>query len=628
MDRSVFFMMQKYCAVLLLSAVPVFSSCEKTEGQGDGNGNGGGGGDSASVLVEQARESLIMDVVFNEDGTAQDASPRANNVARVPGENLLVYYNSVWGGYVPHFTSDPGETVKEGYYKVYYNSDRQFRYDMEDGFSAETMFLLDAETDGSKELKMFSSTEKGGAGFLVTKAELGKKIAFVAYFGTSASSTPVYVVGNTSPERGKVYHAVATWDKESSEVSLYVNGVMENTMRVSGDFVLPSSSSYQWFGIGADSGVSAENAWKGEVFVARVYGEAFSSETVSALYSVSEKDFDSESILLDDVLLFSGCEVSAGQEYMVLGHGYEQGDKIRMLSSDGESDNSLDCTAYSGKVVFNLPDGLTSGTYTLFLERGQKQCPLGNVSLTVVSDAAPLKSPGIVAHRGFHTYQGGVENSMAALKATQDLGAYGCETDVWITMDGVLVMHHDGIVNGKRIENSTYDQIKDYRLPNGESLPLLQQMLEQISTGKGGTKLIVEIKEHSTAERNQLVTDAVIEAVAAAGAGEHVEYICFDRDVCRRIASACPDAMVGYLMGDAEPEDLLSEGIRCIDYPFQTFANTPSIVKDAHSAGMVTNIWTVNTDKDIMSSISMGLDLVTTDYPDRLKEICMMMEGE
>ena len=50
------------------------------------------------------------------------------------------------------------------------------------------------------------------------------------------------------------------------------------------------------------------------------------------------------------------------------------------------------------------------------------------------------------------------------------------------------------------------------------------------------------------------------------------------------------------------------------------------MIKDAHSLGMKVNVWTVNTDEDIMSSIALGVDYITTDCPDRVMEICSMLE--
>ena len=50
------------------------------------------------------------------------------------------------------------------------------------------------------------------------------------------------------------------------------------------------------------------------------------------------------------------------------------------------------------------------------------------------------------------------------------------------------------------------------------------------------------------------------------------------------------------------------------------------MMADSHGLGMKVNIWTVNSDEDMLASIALGVDYITTDYPDRLMEIYEMME--
>ncbi|MBS5702083.1 MAG: hypothetical protein KHX11_23985 [Bacteroides cellulosilyticus] len=39
------------------------------------------------------------------------------------------------------------------------------------------------------------------------------------------------------------------------------------------------------------------------------------------------------------------------------------------------------------------------------------------------------------------------------------------------------------------------------------------------------------------------------------------------------------------------------------------------------SKGMTVNVWTVNSPQEMLDFMAMGVDLITTDYPDQLKEI-------
>ncbi len=110
--------------------------------------------------------------------------------------------------------------------------------------------------------------------------------------------------------------------------------------------------------------------------------------------------------------------------------------------------------------------------------------------------------PGVVAHRGYYATEGAAQNSLAALKNAQNLNLYGSETDVWLTTDGHLMLNHDQDYQGVVIQNSTYDQVKNLTLSNGEKMPQLQDFLKQLTDKSKTTKLFIEVKDHNTADKN------------------------------------------------------------------------------------------------------------------------------
>lgn len=600
------------------------SSCSSI----DDVGNGGSVDEETDVQEPGSLgESLILDMVFNRDGTAVDASGSGISVKSLTTDNVMVYYNNVLEGYVPRFSNEPGAEVTSGYYRAEYYVDRGLRADLQDGFTLEAMFLLDSGP-GNVRMSVLSSEEQGGAGIYVGAKDIANEIAFDMYVDDAGAQRLVTLRSGVVPEAGKAYHVVAAWSSERSEASLYVDGEQKAVFGTSGGFALPANVADQWFGVGCDAGPSASGQYpfKGDIYSARIYGEPAVASQAEALWTAADKDIESSIVSVDGLMLFPVCGVCPGYRYMILGSGFRQGDRVKMVQiSDMDQSMSVECDTYPTHISFSIPDGVVDGNYGFYLVREGAEAPLGIARLEVDENPSPLAAPGIIAHRGYHTLPGAAENSLAALKAAQDLGIYGCEIDVWTTTDGVIVVHHDGILSGKTIQNSTYDEVKDLKLSNGETLPLFTDMLEAVRTG-GDTKLIIEIKEHSSSERNNAVTDETLRLVTEAGLDDKVEYICFSRDVCRRIVNARPDAMVGYLSGDTEPADIASDGIMCIDYPFATLNTYRYMVSDAHALGMKVNIWTVNTDEDMMSSISLGVDYITTDHPDRLLEICGMME--
>ena len=99
---------------------------------------------------------------------------------------------------------------------------------------------------------------------------------------------------------------------------------------------------------------------------------------------------------------------------------------------------------------------------------------IGKLFLTAVTfcSVASLQAQSgtqIVAHRGYWKTEGSAQNSIASLEKAIEIGCRGSEIDLILTTDGVLVLHHDDAIAGKRVDASTYAEIKDVELSNGES---------------------------------------------------------------------------------------------------------------------------------------------------------------
>lgn len=47
----------------------------------------------------------------------------------------------------------------------------------------------------------------------------------------------------------------------------------------------------------------------------------------------------------------------------------------------------------------------------------------------------------------------------------------------------------------------------------------------------------------------------------------------------------------------------------------------PQWVKEAHDLGLEVNVWTVDSEEDMKYFIGLGVDYITTDYPERLQAL-------
>ena len=178
-----------------------------------------------------------------------------------------------------------------------------------------------------------------------------------------------------------------------------------------------------------------------------------------------------------------------------------------------------------------------------------------------------------------------------------------------------MVINHDATyptdAASHRIEESNLSDLSDIRLSNGESVPKLEDFLEIIA--KGDVHLVIEIKTHSTEARNFACVDSCMAKVSRYGLDDKVDWIAFSYDNCRRIATARPKATVEYLNGDMAPVAVYAAGINGIDY--KTTKLRDDWIAEAHRLGMVVNVWTVDSEGDMLTYIGKGVDFITTNQP-------------
>lgn len=565
----------------------------------------------------------LLDVSFRNDGTAYDVSANGLKVTPVSGATMVNYYSKTYSRYIAHFNHGLGEAAGDGYYKVDYSSDPEMIAGLADGHSIEVVFKIGRKSDGSSEVKMFSAMNQGGTGIMVSKASKGTQLTFLPNVSSTGSSNWIWTQSGINPEPDRYYHVVGVWDKSKGKSCIYVDGVLKGTANASGSFIGPATSGTEWFGIGADAGTSAgEAAWNGDVVIARVYNDPLSAEQVSALYSAVKKDQSVSTLDISDISFLSPCELKAGYKFYVYASGLKSGDVLRLESLSSES-SAFDCVTDSGNGFLRLtvPSAIASGNYRIMLERGSYGYPLGTVKVAVSDHPVNVGSTRVVAHRGYHVDGGASENSIAALAGAQKIGAYACEFDTWITTDGVVVINHNANVgsDARKIQYSTYSELKDLTLSNGEKLPTLKSYLEQGK--KGDVKLMLEIKTHASREDNNRVVDSCLAAVSRAGLDDKMIYIAFDYENCKRIVSKRPAAIVQYLGGNKTPAEVAADGLKGIGYSYSVLSSRPEWITGARQLGILVDVWTVNNSQMMLDYISKGVDLITTDYPTTLQDL-------
>ena len=226
----------------------------------------------------------------------------------------------------------------------------------------------------------------------------------------------------------------------------------------------------------------------------------------------------------------------------------------------------------------------------------------------------------VIAHRGYWKTDGSAQNSLRAIVKADSIGCYGSEFDVWLTVDGVLVVNHDARVEGLIVEKSQSADVLALRLPNGEALPTLEQYLEEAK--KLNTRLVFELKPHANRLHEvKAVIDGIL-MVERMGLSDRVEYITFSADALEEFIKYAPKGTpIYYLNGEKTPSELYRMGAAGMDYHLSILKKHPEWIKECHDLGLKVNVWTVNKEEDMKWCIGHGIDFITTNEPELLQKL-------
>lgn len=243
-------------------------------------------------------------------------------------------------------------------------------------------------------------------------------------------------------------------------------------------------------------------------------------------------------------------------------------------------------------------------------------------TLLLAATAGVYAQPKVISHRGYWTAPNSAQNSLASFSKADSVGAFGSEIDVWLTADDKLIVNHDRIFKGTDInmEQSTLNEITNIVLANGENIPTLDAYLHLVAS-KPNTRLVLEMKSLSDLSREDIAAAKIVKALQKYKLVERTDIIAFSINACLAFKKLLPDNKIFYLDGDLAPKKIKKLGLAGIDYSMDVIRKHPQWVEQAHKAGLEVNVWTVDTEEDMRYFIDLGVDYITTDYPETLQAL-------
>jgi glycerophosphoryl diester phosphodiesterase len=236
-----------------------------------------------------------------------------------------------------------------------------------------------------------------------------------------------------------------------------------------------------------------------------------------------------------------------------------------------------------------------------------------------------MPSPWIIGHRGASGHA--PENTLASFRRAVELGARFIETDLRLSHDAQFVAMHDATLdrtsNGRGlVRDFTLAQLRELDAGSwygrefaGEKIPTLEEILN--FAREADVVFYLEIKH----EAGWGIHHGVAGALRAANEAARTVVISFDASMLGNLRRLDAGLLMGFLfenpLGDVL-EKAQKIGARQI-CPRGDLV-TRELLSGAQDAGLQVAAWTVNEPARMDALISMGVNGIMTDYPDRLRE--------
>lgn len=268
-----------------------------------------------------------------------------------------------------------------------------------------------------------------------------------------------------------------------------------------------------------------------------------------------------------------------------------------------------------------------------------------------MSQLQRLKSPLLVAHRGGAGLF--LENSLPAFMDAIKQHYDAIECDIQLTYDQKLVVYHDFTLNPSYTDNlsslktgeaiqslssndlkklTLVDQVQGTRSP----IPFMEDLLALLTQSKNRPFLFAEIKTsplYHTQEYVECLVGTLIALATYYNYLENMTLLSFDWRGLFHAQRQAPQIPLTFIYCDdthepqennlwfgpyilkkpSLPASLKDIGSSVISLPYHLM--TPALMESCRAVGLKTNVWTVNKAEDIQALQALGVDFITTDFP-------------
>lgn len=234
-----------------------------------------------------------------------------------------------------------------------------------------------------------------------------------------------------------------------------------------------------------------------------------------------------------------------------------------------------------------------------------------------------------IAHRGFSGIY--PENTMLAFRKAVEEGADGIETDVQMTVDGVLVICHDEKVDrttNKKglISKYRYDELSKLDAGikfgdnyAGERIPTLDEFLDYVKD----KNILINLELKNSIIPYEGLEKGTIDKIYEYGLEKKVIMSSFNHYSMVKVKELDSNIKTGLLCAATiynAGKYVKGVGADAL-HPFFPSVMDYKKVEEIKSQKLMINTYTVNEEKYMKELIKLNIDGIITNYPDKLKRV-------
>lgn len=240
-----------------------------------------------------------------------------------------------------------------------------------------------------------------------------------------------------------------------------------------------------------------------------------------------------------------------------------------------------------------------------------------------------MSRPLVIAHRGASGDR--PENTLSAFKLAVEQSADMIETDLHLSSDGVIVIHHDAELErlgepGEIRDHTASELAAMNAAPGSEAeakMPTLHDVLDLMEGFGERMQFNLELKVGRDDATYQRLEEIVVSAVEARGLMSRILFSSFYDPVLARLRERSAPARIALLISPRASFAILERAAKLCAEAINPDVRlvTKELVTEAHRANLKVYPYTANDSGEMERLLDCGVDGVITNHPSRLREL-------